>query len=355
MRRLFGSLLVLLALTSVPQAQAPPPRTLPGGQSDFRAEDMLKVSTASVLDMTDDGQWVAVSVRRGFDNAETDNRRYGDPTYVSPLLVRVLIINTETGTTQSPFADLADVRQAAWSRDGQRLAILSLARMGAGDPAVATPRLQIWDVSRAQLTDVPRRGDARVAPNSGLEWSTDDRHLVVSLRSADRDRAARDRFKAITEGPVIVHNAKDPFLEWDDLGRANRWRSLAEIDVNSGEARTILPERKLSSYSVSRDGSTVTFLEDVTEKTDYEVIGGTDNVLRVVQASGGPVKTVAEAKDIKGVQLRWSDDGRTFAYAKKGEVFVQKIDEARATEPDAASRVTERLRETGRGAAEGCC
>ncbi|MBA2303295.1 MAG: S9 family peptidase [Acidobacteria bacterium] len=32
------------------------------------------------------------------------------------------------------------------------------------------------------------------------------------------------------------------------------------------------------------------------------------------------------AKDLKNLTLRWSDDGRWFAYAKKGEVFVQSVD-----------------------------
>jgi dipeptidyl aminopeptidase/acylaminoacyl peptidase len=82
-------------------------------------------------------------------------------------------------------------------------------------------------------------------------------------------------------------------------------------------------------------------MEDVTETTDYDVIGGTDNALRMVQISGGVPKTLAEAKEIKGLQLRWSDDGRTFAYAKKGEVFVQRIDEAKPrsmTPPPAAPK-----------------
>ncbi|MCK7493740.1 MAG: hypothetical protein MZW92_22215 [Comamonadaceae bacterium] len=46
-----------------------------------------------------------------------------------------------------------------------------------------------------------------------------------------------------------------------------------------------------------------------------------------MQPAGGEPVTIAEAKDLKGLTLRWSDDGRTFAYAKKGEVFVQRIDE----------------------------
>ncbi len=101
------------------------------------------------------------------------------------------------------------------------------------------------------------------------------------------------------------------------------------------------PNGRSPRYSLSRDGSFATFQEDVTEKTDYDVIGGTDNALRLVQVAGGAVKNLAEAKDLKGLQLRWSDDGRSFAYAKKGEVFVQRIDEAKPrslTPPPAAPK-----------------
>ena len=61
-----------------------PPLPRKGTARDFTAEDMLKVATASVLDLSDDGRRVAVSVRRAYDNAEVDNRRFGDPTYLSP-------------------------------------------------------------------------------------------------------------------------------------------------------------------------------------------------------------------------------------------------------------------------------
>jgi hypothetical protein len=54
----------------------------------FSAEDMLRVVTASVQAVTDDGRLVAFTERRTYDNAETDNYRYGDPTYVAPSAVR---------------------------------------------------------------------------------------------------------------------------------------------------------------------------------------------------------------------------------------------------------------------------
>src|SRR6476469_1576120 len=86
---------VLLALAcAAPAAQA---------RREFTAEDMLKVGTASVLDLSDDGRRVAVAVRRAFDNAEVDNRRFGDPTYVPPSRVTLLVIDTQSGASAAPF------------------------------------------------------------------------------------------------------------------------------------------------------------------------------------------------------------------------------------------------------------
>ena len=120
----------------LPRAQAP---------RGFTAEDMLKVATASVLDLSDDGRRVAVSVRRAYDNAEVDNRRYGDPTYLSPSRVTLHVIDTQTGAAESPVSGLVEVRQAAWSHDGKRLAILTAS---SGAPAA----LRIWDAERKTLT-----------------------------------------------------------------------------------------------------------------------------------------------------------------------------------------------------------
>ena len=285
---------------------------------EFTAEDILKVSTASVLDLSDDGRRAAVSVRRSYDNAEADHRRYGDPTYLTPLRVKLLVVDTQTGAAQTPFTDLISLRQAAWSHDGKRLAILTAS-------ADAAPALHIWDAERKTLTEIPRK--APVAAGSGLEWTADDSRLIVALRAPEQDRAAAARFKALTDGPIIVQSSKNPFLDWDELQRASRHRGIAALNPATGDASTILPDRKISSYRVTRDSQAITFMEDVTERTDYDVIGGTMNALRAVPASGGAPRTIAEAKDLKDVQLRWSDDGRMFALARKGEVFVQGIDD----------------------------
>ena len=110
MRRVLHSVLpasVLFVLVGSAAAQSVP----------FTAEDILKVATVNVLDLSEDGRWVAASVRRPFDNETTDHRRFGDPTYLPPSRVRLQIIDTESGAAETPFADLVNVRDAAWSRD----------------------------------------------------------------------------------------------------------------------------------------------------------------------------------------------------------------------------------------------
>jgi dipeptidyl aminopeptidase/acylaminoacyl peptidase len=327
------------------------------GAKPFTAEDMLKVASISVSDMTDDGRMLSAIVRRSYDNAETDNYRYGDPTYLGPSRATLLVIDTTTGATATPFKELTTVRQTAWSHDGKRLAIFVTAspsqpgsrpdtgvRKGAAtlatkggqaasppaDPTMPVTKLYVWDVGRAALVEIPAKAGLTLSLNSGLEWTPDDHRLIVTLRTPEWDKEARERFTALTRGPIIVQSSKEPFLEWDALQRSARTRTLATVDVATGEVVKLQPELKLSSYTVARDGSFATYMEDVTEKTDYDTIGGTDNALRLVSLQpGAKPKTLVEAKDLKGLTLRWSDDGRTFAYAKKGEVFIQGVDEAK--------------------------
>jgi dipeptidyl aminopeptidase/acylaminoacyl peptidase len=294
----------------------------------FTAEDMQRVATVNVLDLSEDGRLVAAAIRRPIDNPETDHGRFGDPTYLTPARASVVVYETRTGRSWTPFKDLVEARAAAWSRDGRQLAILTASAAPADGPNKGVPAaaLHIWDADKQALGQVLSRGTGHIAANSSLEWTPDGRRVIVTLRTPEEERAGRARFEAITDARVIVQQSKEPFLEWDELRRADRQRSLAEIDPSTGEARILLPSRKLTNYQPARDGSFIVLMEDVTEKTDYDVIGGTMNAVRVLTPGSEP-KTVNDGKELAGMQLRWSDDGRVFAYAKKGEVFVQSVDE----------------------------
>jgi dipeptidyl aminopeptidase/acylaminoacyl peptidase len=307
----------------------------------FTPDDMLNIVTASVQDVSEDGRYVAFTERRTRDNAETDNYRYGDPTYLAPSAVRLVVVETDTGRRMLPLGDrLANVRQAAFSQDGRTLAILVAAGPSSSATATQSMSLLVWQpgVVGATASPVALKSPHTISASSALDWTPDGAHVIVSLRSAARDREATERFAYLTKGPIIVHSSKDPYLEWDDLNRANRWRTVAEVDVTSGSVAERLAEKKLNSYTVSRDGSFVVYQEDTTEKTDYDTIGGTESKLMVLTRGEAEPKTIFAAKDFKGLTVRWSDDMRSLAYAKQGEVFVRGTfgGAARSVTPDAA-------------------
>ncbi len=312
MKRFAALVLVSLALAS-PSAQTGVP---------ISAEETLKVTTASVLDLSDDGRRVALAARRLFDNAETNHRRYGDPTYFAPSMVEVRVVDTMTGATDRVGNGLMNIRTAAFAPGGAKLALLTAAEDAAGLPVTT---LWVYEVGAKRLVAVPPSTGAEVAANSDLAWTPDGAKLLVALRDPADDRAAQASFETLVSGPVVVQTSA-PFLDWDAMNRANRRRALAQIDPATGATVAVLAPTAITSYQFSRDGSFVTWLEDSTEKTSYDVIFGTDNAVRTM-ARGGAVRTVLDAKNLKTTQPRWSDDRRVLAYADKGEVFVQRLDE----------------------------
>ena len=313
MRKHAVALLIATATLAAPRAQSLDPIT---------AEDTLKVQTAQVLDLSEDGRFVAIGARRLYDNAETNHRRYGDPTYFAPTMVELQVINTRSGVTDKVGRGLMNVRQAAFTRNSAKLALLTAGETPAGLP---TTTLWVYDVERKTLAEVPRKSGAEIAASSELAWTPDGTRLFAALRNPADDAAAQASFKTLTTGPIVVQGSK-PFLDWDAMSRANRRRSLAEIDPATGAATVLVPPAAITNYQLARDGSSVYWLEDSTEKTNYDVIFGTDNAVRVLPR-GGQAKTVLDAKTLKTTTPRWSDDQRAFAYAEKGEVFVQRIDE----------------------------
>ena len=323
MTRYAAAILIAIAASIAPRAQS---------LDVITAEDMLKVVTAQVLDLSEDGRLVAIGARRLHDNAETNHRRYGDPTYFAPSMVEPQVINTRTGAVDRIGKGLMNVRQAAFTRNGTRLALLTASETAAGLPGTA---LWIYDVERRTLTEVPRSKGAEVAANSELAWNADGTRLLVALRAPEDDIAAQAAFKTLVSGPVVVQSSK-PFLDWDAMSRANKRRELAQIDPITGGKVSVMAAAPITNYQFSRDDQSVTWLEDQTEKTNYDVIFGTDNAARAMTRGSAP-RTIVDAKVLKTTTPRWSDDQRTLAFADKGEVFVQRVgdDKARSLTPRA--------------------
>ncbi|HEX5217522.1 MAG TPA: hypothetical protein VFV98_18810, partial [Vicinamibacterales bacterium] len=194
MRKTLVLAIALMAVPAVRAAQATRP---------FSAEDMLDVVSASMQDISEDGRLVALTERRTRDNATTDNYRYGDPTFLAPSAARLVVVDIETGKRLLPLGDrLLNIRQAAFSRDGKRLAMLVAL------PNATAISLHVWNTDGATPpAPVAIESSNAIALNSALDWTADNARVVVAMRTPAREQEAADRFKALTQGPIIVHTS----------------------------------------------------------------------------------------------------------------------------------------------------
>ena len=59
----------------------------------FTVDDALRVRSASVSAVTDDARWIAATIRTGRSGLDRDHLRHGDPTYITPSRVEVVVID----------------------------------------------------------------------------------------------------------------------------------------------------------------------------------------------------------------------------------------------------------------------
>ncbi|MFN2565120.1 MAG: prolyl oligopeptidase family serine peptidase [Gemmatimonadaceae bacterium] len=284
----------------------------------FTIDDALDVVTYQVGDLSDDGRWLAATSAPRRNQIGIDyNRSFGDPTYIPPTSMRVSVIDTRTGDTRAVFPDGRNVRSLAWSPDARHLALLVVSPSGVLEP-------RIWERETGRLTAVPVPAGKYVAENSDVRWTRDGRSVVFALRTDAWRRKTREEFERLTTGPVIVQASTDPFLAWDGLRRLSLVRSVVAYDLAARRVRELLPERMVATYAVTEDGSSLVFSEDITKKTDYDVIFGREDKLVVRSLASGDTARVV-MPTLKGVTLVWARDGRRFAYAKDGKLYVGSI------------------------------
>ena len=250
MRTFAFLLLALLASPSVFIAQAPPAPAAATSKAAFTAEDMLKVATLSVLDLSDDGRQVAVAARRLQDNAEVDNTRYGDPTYMAPAWVRLIVIDearprsltsdvnekpaspspaAAPGTAGSTPAPAAGTIAAPDDPDKkEQFSVISFSRDGA--VLLATTKkawyaIRVGDGSRRSLMTLDPDKEETSPKIDPIGWSPDG------------------------EGLFATWSARDT---WE--------RGLVRINVANGEMTSLVKDARLfGGFRFSRDGRTVVF------------------------------------------------------------------------------------------------
>ena len=348
-----AGLCVAAAVSAQPAPTAQHP-VAAASDSLFTAEDGLDIVSYNALDLTSDGRWLAATSQSRRDGLGVDYRRDGDPTYIRPAASRVWVIDTRSGAARAVFPDKRNVRAARWSPDGSRLALLVLdAKSGAFQP-------MIWDRASTRLTTMVAPAGKYVAENSDLRWSADGKRLLYSLHTLAWRKAAQDSFAVMTAGPVFVQSSENPFLAWDALRRMANVRSVVAYDFASGKTIELLPETMVASWEASDDGTTVSYSEDITKKTDYDVIFGSENklvarTLTCRSAAEPCAKPRLLLPTLKGTNIVWSEDGAHYAYAKDGRVYVASVADTAARQvagPAADSKRDAATPDTSREARE---
>jgi len=290
----------------------------------FSIEDVLGVMSASIGDLSADGWWLVTTTRSLVDRLGVDNHRYGDPTYVAPNQVEVTVIDTRTGESRTVFPEKRNVRGLTWSPDAAFLAFMEF------DGEWYRPL--IWVRATGEVHEIELPSGMEIADNSELFWLPDSTRLLLALRPQEWRSKVHERFVELTSGPIVVLSNEDEFLAWEALRRSSIQRSLHLVDVGTGAITEVLAGGPVRSYELSEDGAFLSYLEDITEETDYERIFGSESKVQVLTLVSGESRTLLDSD--KGVRLSWSGDHHTYAYTKKGDIFVGTVDgEEREIEP----------------------
>ena len=272
--------------------------------------DLLDIATVSVADLSVDGRWLAASVATRRDALGADFTRDGDQTYLRASVARLLIIDTRTGAQRQVFPAKRTFRGPTWSPDGTRLAMLLLEN--------DAWHVTVWDRASGKFTTATMPAGRYVAENSELRWTKRGDALVFAARSDAWRVDAKAKFAALTSAPIVALDGKEDFLEWDGMNRLSATRSIVAWDPATGGVQTLVPEARIGTWTLADDGRSVTIQEDITKKTDYDVIGGRE--WKLVAFGGSAPRTLAA--NTKGQQFVWAEDGVHYAVGRDGKVWI---------------------------------
>ncbi len=286
----------------------------------FTTEDALNVASLTVQDVTVDGRYIVATRATQRDRKNVDHMRFGDPTYISPSLADVWVIDTGTRQHISLFDEKVQVRSFAWSPDGSTVAFLLLK----GDEYF----LHAYDRERNRVRQVNPKTDRSIASNSPLMWRPDGSGVVLGLRPEGWAETSRQMFLDLSEGPTIVRDSRKPFLAWDVVRGQNSLIIPALVELPSRDVRELRGEGgrggRFTGFTQSDDGQFLSFIETTPTKTSYTRNGGAEYEVWALDLSSGEARSVREKSETR-INPNWTDAGDAFAYADKGNVFVREL------------------------------
>ncbi|MDP2955436.1 MAG: prolyl oligopeptidase family serine peptidase [Longimicrobiales bacterium] len=283
----------------------------------FTTEDALDVRTVRIADVTDDARWVAATVSTRRDRSGVDHFRYGDPTYIAPSVGELLVVDAQGGTVRSLFDGREQLRSPVWSPDGSRLAFFRLQ----GDAF----RLMVHEPASGRTREVSLRTDKAVAANSPLVWTPDGSAVLVALRPDGWATEARSAFLQLSEGPVVVQDSRDDFLDWDRVRNLDRLQLPALVTLANGAVRELPGPQSLEDPRFAPDGSYLTYAKAEPKRTSYKRADGTEYSVVRLPLGGGEPETLMGPQD-RRITAQWNEAATGFGWAERGDVFVRFLD-----------------------------
>lgn len=286
-----------------------------GGRA-FTSQDAVDVRTARVADVTSDGRWIAATVQTRRERSDVDHFRFGDPTYIAPSMGEVLVVDANTGASRSVFSGGEQLRGATWSPDGRRLALF---RLQAG-----SYRLYVYDAEAGRASQVSLKTSKAVSSGSPLVWSPDGGSVLLALRPDGWAERARQAFLDLTEGPIVVQDSGDDFLDWDRVRGMDNEEITALVKVSDGSVTELPLRSSINDPHFGVDGSYLVYGAEDARRTSYERAKGTwYGVFRMTLAGAVDTLVAPQEQRISG---QWNEQATAFAWADRGNVFVRTLD-----------------------------
>lgn len=305
-RHLFALGLATCAITSTVHAQPA-----------LTASDLLDVASASIADLSHDGQWIALTISTRRDNLGVDASRDGDPSYLRVTPVMLHAVNARTLERTPVFSAARAVRNAVWSPDGTRLAFLELVN--------GQLRPTVWERASRRFTLARIPDGQYVAENSELRWNGDGTQLQFALRSNAWRMRVQERFANLVRGPIthLGSPKAEPFLPWEALRREAFVRSVVAWTISRQQITTLIPKAMVSSWELSPDGQVRVWADDQTKQTDYQTIMGRTE--RLVARVGSDTTVRVIAPRLQGTTVQWSDNKLRYFVAREGTITMGRI------------------------------